>query len=50
MDTFEHRGLSGPAFAAAWLRRAGLGWAANLVEVDEGSGPELLTTKLEIAS
>jgi len=36
MDALESEGLSGPAFAARWLRRAGLAWAADLIETETG--------------
>lgn len=31
MDSLEAEGLTGPAFTGAWARRAGLGWAADLI-------------------
>ncbi|MGE5515181.1 MAG: conjugal transfer protein TrbE [Bacteroidota bacterium] len=32
MDALEGEGLTGAVFAAVWLRRCGLGWAADLID------------------
>jgi type IV secretion system protein VirB4 len=43
MDALEADELSGPAFAARWLRRAGIAWAADLIAEQQPQQEEYRT-------